>query len=248
MQTETLILLAAATFLFVLYTTVLQPTLFSPLARIPTAHWSCSLSNYWILRARKQAKENETLFKAHLRHGPIVRVAPNTLSVDGVDAMRAIYQGGYEKSDWYRVFDNYGCVGDLAMRVPCINTPQRPAHVLYSGVQGTLAQKTNDFQCLLQVLYPRVSAGSSPEQSYSAGQARPAAETRGRNTRRQRHRSTVHLDGDNNGPHLVVYFWIGKWYQFHRGHVVPRPLAATVSFAAPSSLLASGTSQPDEAM
>ncbi|KAK8920211.1 Cytochrome P450 monooxygenase cypX [Metarhizium anisopliae] len=108
MQTETLILLAAATFLFVLYTTVLQPALFSPLARIPTAHWSCSLSNYWILRARKQAKENETLFKAHLRHGPIVRVAPNTLSVDGVDAMRAIYQGGYEKSDWYRVFDNYG--------------------------------------------------------------------------------------------------------------------------------------------
>lgn len=110
MQTETLVLLAAALSLFTLYALVLRPAFFCPLARIPSAHWSCSVSNFWILRARKQGKENKTLFDAHLRHGPVVRVAPNTLSVDGVDAMRAIYQGGYEKSDWYRVFDNYGYV------------------------------------------------------------------------------------------------------------------------------------------
>lgn len=110
MQTEKLVLLAAAVCLFTLYRLVLRPALFSPLARIPNAHWSCSLSSYWILHARKHGKENETLFKAHLQHGPVVRVAPNTLSVDGVDALRAIYQGGYEKADWYRVFDNYGYV------------------------------------------------------------------------------------------------------------------------------------------
>lgn len=110
MQSETLVLLAAAICLVTLYRFVLRPALFSPLARIPNAHWSCSLSSYWILRARKHGKENRTLFNAHLRYGSVVRVAPNTLSVDGVDAMRAIYQGGYEKSDWYRVFDNYGYV------------------------------------------------------------------------------------------------------------------------------------------
>ncbi|KHN96133.1 Cytochrome P450 [Metarhizium album ARSEF 1941] len=108
MQTEILVPVAAAAFLVLLYKLVLQPALLSPLAKIPTAHWSCSLSNCWILRVRKRAEENETLFRLHLRHGPIVRVAPNTLSVDGVDALRAIYQGGFEKSDWYKVFDNYG--------------------------------------------------------------------------------------------------------------------------------------------
>jgi hypothetical protein len=108
MQTETLVALAVAVCLFTLYTLVLRPAFFSPLARIPTAHWSSSVSSYWILRARKYGKENRSLFDAHLRHGPVVRVAPNTLSVDGVDAMRAIYQGGYDKPDWYKTFDNYG--------------------------------------------------------------------------------------------------------------------------------------------
>jgi hypothetical protein len=110
MQTETLVLLAAALGLFTLYTLVLQPAFFSPLARIPTAHWSCSVSSYWILRARKNGTENRSLFAAHLRHGDVVRVGPNTLSVDGVDGLRKIYQGGYEKPDWYKNFENYGFV------------------------------------------------------------------------------------------------------------------------------------------
>ncbi|TWU71709.1 hypothetical protein ED733_003481 [Metarhizium rileyi] len=110
MQTDEMWFMAAvaALLLLLLYTLVLQPAFFCPLARIPSAHWSCPLSSYWILDARKGARENETLFEAHLRLGPMVRVAPNTLSVDGVDAMRTVYQGGFEKSDWYKVFDHYG--------------------------------------------------------------------------------------------------------------------------------------------
>ncbi|KAJ4156130.1 hypothetical protein LMH87_001343 [Akanthomyces muscarius] len=41
--------------------------------------------------------------------------------VDGVDAMRIIYQGGFAKSPWYSVFDNYG--------VPCMfSTLESKAH------------------------------------------------------------------------------------------------------------------------
>ncbi|KAJ6784092.1 hypothetical protein PWT90_06856 [Aphanocladium album] len=58
---------------------------------------------------------------AHRRLGNVVRVSPDTISVDGVDAMRIIYQGGFPKAPWYRIFDNYG--------VPCMfSTLESKAH------------------------------------------------------------------------------------------------------------------------
>ncbi|KAJ6440034.1 cytochrome P450 3A12 [Purpureocillium lavendulum] len=112
MASNAIIGLVAAACLYLLYTYVLYPAFFSPLARLPTPHWSCAVSDFWILRARKKGVENRKLYDAHFRHGQVVRVAPNTVSVDGVEAMRAIYQGGYEKAPWYNRFNNYG--------VPCI--------------------------------------------------------------------------------------------------------------------------------
>ncbi|ATY65919.1 cytochrome P450 monooxygenase [Cordyceps militaris] len=94
------------------YSFIVHPWRVSPLARLPVPHWSCRLSSVWILRARKNGAENAALRAAHRRLGNIVRVGPDTISVDGVDAMRAIYQGGFPKAPWYRVFDNYG--------VPCM--------------------------------------------------------------------------------------------------------------------------------
>ncbi|KAF4580818.1 cytochrome P450 monooxygenase [Ophiocordyceps camponoti-floridani] len=107
-----ILLLAALAAAYGFYSYLLSPLFFSPLSRIPAPHWSCAISSFWILRARKQFKENKTLSDAHSRHGPIVRVGPNTLSVDSVDAIRTIYQGGFDKWSWYSVFDFYG--------VPCV--------------------------------------------------------------------------------------------------------------------------------
>ncbi|OAQ80494.1 cytochrome P450 3A12 [Purpureocillium lilacinum] len=104
--------LSAAALIYLLYTYILYPAFFSPLARLPTPHWSCAVSDFWILRARKKGAENRALYDAHFRHGQVVRVAPNTVSVDGVEAMRTVYQGGYEKAPWYGRFNNYG--------VPCM--------------------------------------------------------------------------------------------------------------------------------
>lgn len=108
LQTETVILIGASALLYALYSFALYPVFLSPLSSIPTAHWSCSISSFWILRARKQCIENKSLFEAHARYGPVLRVAPDTLSVDGVDAMRAVYQGGFPKPSWYSAFSQYG--------------------------------------------------------------------------------------------------------------------------------------------
>ncbi|KAI4865927.1 cytochrome P450 [Hypoxylon rubiginosum] len=95
-----------------LYKYVLYPAFISPLSAIPTAHWSCSVSPAWILWARFKQRENRTLYAAHRQHGPIVRIGPNELCVNSVEAVKTIYQGGFDKHQWYSLFDNYG--------VPCV--------------------------------------------------------------------------------------------------------------------------------
>lgn len=96
--------------LFLSYHFLVYPALISPLSRIPNAHWSAPISPLWILHKRFVRSENGTLERAHKRLGPVVRVAPNELSVDDLDAVKTIYLGGYEKPEWYSVFDNYGWV------------------------------------------------------------------------------------------------------------------------------------------
>lgn len=90
------------------YRLLIYPTFFSPLSRIPNAHWSAPFSRTWILWVRFVHRENKTLHNAHRRLGSVIRLGPNELSVDGLENVRTIYQGGFEKPAWYSVFDNYG--------------------------------------------------------------------------------------------------------------------------------------------
>ncbi|KAM5354878.1 hypothetical protein ACJ41O_001524 [Fusarium nematophilum] len=98
----------ATAVLYVLYHYLLYPAFLSPLRNLPAAHWTCHFSSLWVLLARKNRRENKSLHEAHLRHGPVVRVGPAEVSVDGVEAVRTVYQGGFEKGRWYSIFDNYG--------------------------------------------------------------------------------------------------------------------------------------------
>ncbi|KAK7943096.1 cytochrome P450 family protein [Apiospora aurea] len=98
------ILLAALSLLrFVLY-----PVLLSALAKVPKAHWSCGVSSVWILWARYTNRENRTIGEAHRRYGPIVRLAPNEVSINDMESVKTVYQGGFDKHQWYSVFNNYG--------------------------------------------------------------------------------------------------------------------------------------------
>ncbi|KAI1387761.1 cytochrome P450 [Hypoxylon trugodes] len=104
LYTSTILILILA----FLYQYVLYSALISPLSRIPKAHWSCSISPVWILWNRFNHRENRTLHAAHKRFGPVVRIGPNELSVNSADGVKTIYQGGFDKHQWYSLFNNYG--------------------------------------------------------------------------------------------------------------------------------------------
>ena len=91
------------------YTYILYPVFVSPLSKIPSAHRSCSFSSFLILWKRCWGGEVEFIHDAHTKHGSIVRLGPNELSVNCVDGgLRTIYTGGFEKPDWYpNLFYNY---------------------------------------------------------------------------------------------------------------------------------------------
>ena len=104
------VLASCAFLLFVIYRFIVYPTFSSPLSKIPNAHWTSPFVPIWILWVRFCSKENRTLHAAHLKYGPVLRVAPNELSVNDVSGVRTVYTGGFEKGQWYSIFDNYGYV------------------------------------------------------------------------------------------------------------------------------------------
>lgn len=112
------LLLCLAVYRFLVF-----PVFFSPLSKVPNAHWSASISPLWILYHRLVQNDTPTVHQAHGRLGPVIRLAPNELSVNCVEGgIRTIYGGGFDKGDWYsNVFSNYGVQPMFAM-------PERHPH------------------------------------------------------------------------------------------------------------------------
>ena len=99
-----------------LYKYVLHPLFFSPLSKIPNAHFSASLLPLWIRSKRQTGSGVSTLLALHEKHGPVVRLAPNEISVNSPDALRTVYTGGFEKHRWYLdSFVNYDTPPMVAM-------------------------------------------------------------------------------------------------------------------------------------
>lgn len=158
-------ILAAAAVILLVYRFVVHPALLSPLAKIPNAHWSAPFSRLWVLSLRFGHKENRTLRAAHRRLGPVIRVAPNELSVDGVDCVRTVYQGGFDKGSWYSVFDNYGSVA-IIESLNCLRYSltwlKGSVHVFDWSVARAFTEEADDIQCLLQVLPPAITRVLKP--------------------------------------------------------------------------------------
>ncbi|KAL3456901.1 cytochrome P450 [Aspergillus heterothallicus] len=88
--------------LFPLFQYVIRPLLLSPLSKIPNAHFTSSISNRWIQSIRRAGNEVLTVHALHRKHGPVVRLAPNELSVNSLHGLRIIYMGAFEKHPLYR--------------------------------------------------------------------------------------------------------------------------------------------------
>lgn len=88
--------------LLVLYKRIIQTHFTSSISQVPAAHWSSHFSSLWILWIRYKECEVRTIYEAHQKLGPVVRLAPNELSVNCVKGgIQAIYAGGFEKHAWY---------------------------------------------------------------------------------------------------------------------------------------------------
>lgn len=105
-----LIIVGLYIFFYVLWVYIVIPTFLSPLSAIPNAHATSSISSLWILWKRYAEHENRAIHAAHVKHGEIVRLGPNEVSINCVDGgIRTVYSGGFEKWAWYpNQFENYG--------------------------------------------------------------------------------------------------------------------------------------------
>ena len=101
---------SVAILVFAFYKYIFYPIFLSPLSKIPNAHFTSSISPAWIMWNRYRERNNVSTYNAHRKHGPIVRLAPNEVSINCVDdGIRGVYGGGMEKHRWY--VDQFGSYG-----------------------------------------------------------------------------------------------------------------------------------------
>ena len=94
--------------LALLYKIIIGRRSSNPLSRIPNAHFTAPFSPFWIWWKRRAETAIKETFTAHEKHGPVVRLGPNEISVNSLDGLRKIYQGGFERDPFYQQFKNYG--------------------------------------------------------------------------------------------------------------------------------------------
>lgn len=98
-----------AMLVILLYRYIVFPIYISPLAKIPNAHFTAPILSNWIQSKRRGGIEMSTIYNLHKKHGSVVRLGPNELSVNSLSGLKTIYTGAFEKHKWYRdVFINFG--------------------------------------------------------------------------------------------------------------------------------------------
>ncbi|KAI4594032.1 hypothetical protein KJ359_008822 [Pestalotiopsis sp. 9143b] len=134
-----------------------QQAAFSPLAKLPTVHWSCSWSPLWVLYLRYSGRELEVMHEAHQKLGPVLRVGPRDVSVSCYnDGVRTIYGGGMDKPDYYDYYQYHDVEnsfstllrGDHAVRRRRVAGVYTKTFVQNSPHLATLAQKIIDGRLL----------------------------------------------------------------------------------------------------
>jgi len=74
---------------------------------IPLLHPLSAFTSVPILIPTVLGRRNATIYRAHLRHGPFVRLSPTEISFSASTVLSTIYTSS-PKPPWYRIFDNYG--------------------------------------------------------------------------------------------------------------------------------------------
>ena len=95
--------------LFALYAFYKKRT--DPLAPIPTIHWSAPFSRSYVIWQAYQNRRRYAHYDAHMKHDgeilPVIRVAPNEISIMTIQGIRTVYDGGYDRTSHYTAFQNF---------------------------------------------------------------------------------------------------------------------------------------------
>ncbi|KAL4875372.1 cytochrome P450 [Aspergillus karnatakaensis] len=151
MPSYTIISALSITVLLPLYRFLLRPLFLTPLSKIPSAHFTSALSGRWIKAIRTAGNEVRTVHALHRKHGPVVRLAPNELSVNSLHGLRVIYTGAFEKHPLYRdLFLNFH-TDNLVGMVP--NAPHaRQKRMLSRVYSKSYLQESQDLRDLSAVI------------------------------------------------------------------------------------------------
>ncbi|KAI9713247.1 MAG: hypothetical protein M1820_001234 [Bogoriella megaspora] len=97
------VLLPALAIFYVIYQRYLHP-----LAGIPGPFWA-SLSRLWLVKHCRDGDMHRVMIALHERHGKLIRIGPNELSIADIDAIKTVYAAGtkFRKSEWYGVWQGH---------------------------------------------------------------------------------------------------------------------------------------------
>ncbi|KAF2234479.1 cytochrome P450 [Viridothelium virens] len=90
----------------------LYRSLLHPLAKVPGPR-TAGITQFWLAIKVSNGKVHRTQEHLHRKYGPVVRVAPNEVSLSSADALRSVYAAGsgFLKGPWYRVAKSPDTIG-----------------------------------------------------------------------------------------------------------------------------------------
>lgn len=91
----------------VLFQCIIYPIYFSPLSKIPAAHGLANVTSLWIQWHRWRGTEFGPITKALAANGPYVRVGPNEIIVNSIDAVQNVYGVGSNNFDKHPSYDYF---------------------------------------------------------------------------------------------------------------------------------------------
>ena len=92
------------------YQYILHPHFLSALADIPSAHPLSSVTSLWIQWMRFSGQEVLAVNEAFRRKGAVVKLGPREIAVNTIEGVKTVYDGGFDKPDWYSFWSNNGSV------------------------------------------------------------------------------------------------------------------------------------------
>jgi cytochrome P450 len=167
------LIFAVALFTALCYKYIIYPGFISPFSKVPKAHFSVPFTSLWIKWKRPEGTNAiPTLLEAHRKHGPIVRLSPDELSVASLDGLRQVYTGGFEKSQEYAdEFINYGTPNLVSM---VQNRPHSIQKRMISHVYSKSSiQNSVDLQKLSKILlfermFPTLQLAARGDKAFDA--------------------------------------------------------------------------------